>query len=146
MFGERFGHADGLARFHAAQQRPPAEEPDDAYPFYLITGRVMNHYQSGTQTRRIKELNEAVPHAFVEIHPALARRYGIAENDPVQLSTRRGTATFRARLTTTIRLDTLFVPFHWGGDACVNRLTNPALDPTSRMPEFKVCAVAITKL
>jgi len=101
--------SDGRARFIAVQHRAAAEEPDDSYPFYLITGRVMLHYQSGTQTRRIGELNDSSPEAFVEIHPALARRYGIAERDMVRLTTRRGTALARARLVTTIRLDTLYV-------------------------------------
>ena len=146
MFLDRFATPNGRARFVPVQYRPAAEEPDGEYPFYLTTGRMMLHYQSGTQTRRTGELRDAAPHAFVEIHPALARRYGIAENDRVRLTTRRGTALVHARLTTTIRLDTLFVPFHWGDDACVNRLTNPALDPVSKMPEFKVCAVRMEKL
>lgn len=146
LFQERFPTESGRARFIPVQYRPPAEEPDTDYPFYLTTGRVMQHYQSGTQTRRVKELNQAIPQAFVEIHPALAGRYGIVDGDMVQLATRRGAAIIQARLTTTIRLDTLFVPFHWGDDACINRLTNPALDPISRMPEFKVCSVRVEKL
>ncbi len=146
LFLDRFATDDGRARFLPVQHRPAAEEPDNDYPFYLTTGRVMAHYQSGTQTRRVKELRDAVPQAFVEIHPALARRYGISDNDTVRLTTRRGIASVVARLTTTIRLDTVFVPFHWGGEACVNRLTNPALDPISKMPEFKVCAVRMEKV
>jgi assimilatory nitrate reductase catalytic subunit len=146
LFLDRFATDDGRARFFAVEHRPAAEEPDNDYPFFLITGRVMAHYQSGTQTRRVKELRDAVPQAFVEIHPALARGYGIAENDPVRLTTRRGTVIVPARLTTTIRLDTVFVPFHWGNEACANLLTNPALDPVSKMPEFKVCAVRMEKV
>jgi len=146
LFLDRFATDDGCARFMSVQHRPSAEEPDNQYPFYLITGRVMTHYQSGTQTRRVKELHDAVPQAFVEIHPALAQRYGIADNDAVRLTTRRGVAIVYARLTTTIRLDTVFVPFHWGDQACVNLLTNPALDPISKMPEFKVCAVQMEKV
>ena len=105
----------------------------------------MNHYQSGTQTRRVKALQEAVPEAYVEIHPTLARRFGIADGDPVRLTTRRGQADVKARFSLHIRQDTLFVPFHWGGAARANLLTNPALDPTSKMPEFKVCAARIEK-
>ena len=146
LFLDRFPTDDGRARFLPVQHRPAAEEPDTQYPFYLITGRVMAHYQSGTQTRRVKELYDANPQAFVEIHPALAQRYGIADNDAVRLTTRRGVAIVHARLTTTIRLDTVFVPFHWGDTACVNLLTNPALDPISKMPEFKVCAVRMEKV
>ena len=145
LFQERFAHEDGRAKFHPVHHRPAAEEPDDDYPLYLTTGRVMAQYQSGTQTRRVAALSQAAPQAFAEIHPALALRLGIADGDRVTLTTRRGEAAMPARLTPTIRQDTLFVPFHWGGGACANNLTNPALDPVSRMPEFKVCAVRVEK-
>jgi len=143
MFQEAFAHPDGRAKFHPVHHRPSAEEPDDEYPLYLTTGRVMAQYQSGTQTRRVEALGRISPEAFVEIHPALARRFGIEDSDRVALTTRRGSIHVQARLTPHIRQDTLFVPFHWGGDACANRLTNPALDPSSKMPEFKVCAVRV---
>ncbi|MGH8013697.1 MAG: molybdopterin oxidoreductase family protein, partial [Candidatus Binataceae bacterium] len=146
MFLERFATADGRARFHPVEYQSPAEEPDADYPMFLTTGRVMAHYQSGGQTRRVVALRKAQPEPFVEIHPAMARSFGIAENDAVRLTTRRGVALMKARLTTAIRMDTVFAPFHWGGPGCVNLLTNPALDPVSRMPEFKVCAVRIDKL
>ena len=145
MFQESFAHPDGRARFHPVYHRGAAEEPDDEYPLYLTTGRVMAQYQSGTQTRRVEALGRTSPEAFVEIHPALARRFGIGDGDRVALTTRRGSIHVSARLTPHIRQDTLFVPFHWGGDACANRLTNPALDPTSKMPEFKVCAVRVER-
>jgi assimilatory nitrate reductase catalytic subunit len=143
LFQERFATPDGRARFHPVSHRPPAEEPDDNYPLYLTTGRVMSQYQSGTQTRRIEALRANAPGAFVEIHPAMAAHFGVEDGQRVRLSTRRGDALLTARLVPTIRLDTLFVPFHWGDDACANLLTNPALDPTSRMPEFKICAARI---
>jgi assimilatory nitrate reductase catalytic subunit len=146
MFLDRFATPDGRARFHPVEYRPPAEEPDDDYPVYLTTGRVMAHYQSGTQTRRVAALRNAQPEPFVEIHPAIARSLGIAENDTVRLTTRRGMAVMKARLSTAIRMDTVFAPFHWGDAARVNLLTNPALDPVSKMPEFKVCAVRIEKV
>ena len=145
MFGETFATPDGKAKFHAVGFVPPAEEPDDLYPLYLTTGRVMQHYQSGTQTRRVKALNDLSPDAFVEIHPTLAKSFGIFDGDWVTLVTRRGEAEVRARLTPTIRQDTLFVPFHWAKKQSVNLLTNPALDPISKMPEFKVCAVRISR-
>jgi assimilatory nitrate reductase catalytic subunit len=145
MFLERFATPDGRARFHPVEYRRAAEEPDDDYPLYLTTGRVMAHYQSGAQTRRVMALRDAQPEAFVEIHPAMAKSYGIAENEAVRLTTRRGAAIMKARLTTAIRMDTVFAPFHWGDAARVNLLTNPALDPISKMPEFKVCAVRIGK-
>jgi assimilatory nitrate reductase catalytic subunit len=105
----------------------------------------MQHYQSGTQTMRVSELRNAMPEAFVEIHPATAAGYGIFHGDLVQLSTRRGRVVAKAQLTNTIRLDTVFLPFHFAGRGRANLLTNPALDPISRMPEFKVCAVRIEK-
>ena len=145
LFMDRFATADGRAVFHAVEHRPAGEEPDGDYPLFLTTGRVMAQYQSGTQTRRVTALREAVPAPVVEIHPALARTFGIGDGDSVRVSTRRGPAELRARLTPPLRQDTLFAPFHWGGAGCANRLTNPALDPVSRMPEFKVCAARIER-
>ena len=145
MFLDKFATPDGRARFHAVGHRPAAEEPDDDFPLYLTTGRVMGMYQSGSQTRRVKELVDASPRAFVEIHPILAQRFGIADGDLSRISTRRGVVEVVARLTPTIRQDTLFIPFHWPGMECANLLTNAALDPTSRMPEFKICAAKISR-
>lgn len=145
LFLDGFATPDGRARFAAAAPGVPAELPDDAYPYWLTTGRVMGQYQSGTQTRRVPELAAAEPAAFVEIHPQTARGLGLAEGDRVRLTTRRGAIAVPARLTPSIRLDTVFVPFHWGGAECANALTHAALDPVSRMPEFKVCAVAIAR-
>ncbi|MER7370028.1 molybdopterin-dependent oxidoreductase [Nonomuraea wenchangensis] len=141
-FLDRFAHPDGLARFVPVRHRPPAEEPDEDYPVHLTTGRVLAHYQSGAQTRRIAPLVQAAPEPFVELHPDLAERLEIAAGDVVRLTSRRGEARAVARISDTIRRDTVFMPFHWEG---ANRLTNPALDPTSRMPEFKVCAVRVER-
>jgi assimilatory nitrate reductase catalytic subunit len=145
VFLERFATADGRARFHRVEYQPAAEEPDHEFPLYLTTGRIMSQYQSGTQTRRIPKLMVASPDAFVQIHPSMARTYGIKDGDAVRLTTRRGVASVVAQLTPSIRMDTLFVPFHFGGTGRANLLTNPTLDPISRMPEFKVCAVRIEK-
>jgi assimilatory nitrate reductase catalytic subunit len=106
---------------------------------------VMQQYQSGTQTRRVKQLLDAVPESFVEMHPSMALSYGITNGDRVRVTTRRGTAYVKAQLTPAIRMDTLFMPFHFTGRGRANLLTNPALDPISRMPEFKVCAARIEK-
>jgi assimilatory nitrate reductase catalytic subunit len=146
VFLDRFATEDGRARFHPIAFQPAAEQPDDEYPLYLTTGRVMAQYQSGTQTRRVAALKAAAPEAFVQIHPSMAQTYGITGGDDVILTTRRGSAVVKAQLTPSIRLDTLFVPFHYAGRGSANLLTNPALDPVSRMPEFKVCAVRIEKL
>lgn len=145
LFLDRFATEDGRARFHAIAFQAAAEQPDDEYPLYLTTGRVMAQYQSGTQTRRVAGLKAAAPEAFVQIHPSMAQTYGITGGDEVILTTRRGNAVMKAQLTPSIRLDTLFVPFHYAGRGSANLLTNPALDPVSRMPEFKVCAVRIEK-
>lgn len=145
MFLDRFGTTDGRARFHAVEFQGPAEGPDHEYPLYLTTGRVMAQYQSGTQTRRLAALMRSAPEAFVQIHPSMAQTFGVSEGDRVRLTTRRGTALMRAQLTTGVRMDTLFVPFHFAGSGRANLLTNPAVDPVSRMPEFKVCAVRLEK-
>ncbi|MGA5178642.1 molybdopterin oxidoreductase family protein [Streptomyces pseudogriseolus] len=143
LFLDRFATEDGRARFVPVSHRAAAEEPDEEYPVLLTTGRVVAQYQSGAQTRRVDELNAAAPGPFVELHPRLARRIGAAEGDPVAVVSRRGRAVAPARITTAIRADTVFMPFHWAGEGRANTLTNPALDPTSRMPEFKACAVRL---
>ena len=146
LFLERFATPDGRALFHPVQYRGGAEQPDDAYPYFLTTGRVLSHYQTGAQTRRVPELAAAEPESFVEIHPATAHSLGIGDGDAVRLTSRRGHATMRARFSRDIRADVLFLPFHWGGEATANKLTNPVFDPVSRIPEFKVCAVRIDRL
>ncbi|MEP6755469.1 MAG: molybdopterin oxidoreductase family protein [Chthonomonadales bacterium] len=143
LFQDSFPTDSGKAKFHPVMYRPNAEEPSAEYPLYLTTGRVMAQYQSGTQTRRVKALNEISPLPFVEIHPSQAQRMSIEDGDLVKIKTRRGEAEMAARLTTSIRPDTIFAPFHWPGAGRANLLTNPALDPTSKMPEFKVCAASI---
>ncbi|KFG06890.1 molybdopterin oxidoreductase family protein [Streptomyces scabiei] len=146
LFLDRFATEDGRARFVPVSHRAAAEEPDAEYPVLLTTGRVVAQYQSGAQTRRVEELNEAAPGPFVELHPRLAERLGAAEGDPLAVVSRRGRAVAPARITTAIRPDTVFMPFHWPGEGRANTLTNPALDPTSRMPEFKTCAVRVETL
>ncbi|QWA22117.1 molybdopterin oxidoreductase family protein [Streptomyces osmaniensis] len=143
LFLDRFATPDGRARFAPVSHRAAAEEPDDEYPVLLTTGRVVAQYQSGAQTRRVDELNTAAPGPFVELHPRLAARLGAADGDPLAVISRRGRAVAPARITTAIRPDTVFMPFHWPGEGRANTLTNPALDPTSRMPEFKTCAVRV---
>lgn len=145
LFADKFATPSGRARFHAVRHQEPDETPCRDYPLYLTTGRVLAQYQSGTQTRRIAKLNEMASEPLAEIHPATARLYGIVDGDRVWLQTRRDAVLLSVKLTPSIRKDTVFVPFHWGGKQAINRLTNPALDPTSRMPEFKVCAVRIVK-
>jgi assimilatory nitrate reductase catalytic subunit len=141
LFADRFPTASGRARFHATPHCDIADLRDAEFPLLLTTGRVLAQYQSGTQTRRTPELLRISAEAVAEIHPVTAAAIGIVDGDPLVLTTRRGSATFRAKVTRTMRQDTIFAPFHWSGDQSANRLTNAALDPVSRMPEFKVCAV-----
>jgi assimilatory nitrate reductase catalytic subunit len=140
LFADGFPTKDGRARFLRVEHREPHETPDREFPYVLTTGRNMQQYQSGNQTRRVHTLTVALPEPRAELHPDLARRHGIADSDMVELRSRRGTAVFRARLNSGIRPDTIFAPFHWVG---ANLLTDPALDPHSKMPAFKACAVAI---
>ncbi len=141
LFAERFAHPSGRARFHAVEHRPATELPDAEYPLYFTTGRYKEHYNSGAQTRRVSKLLDAKPEPRLEIHPDLAARLGVADGQGIVVESRRGKVRFTAVLSRDIRRDTLFAPFHWGGRQAANLLTNAALDPVSRMPEFKVCAV-----
>jgi assimilatory nitrate reductase catalytic subunit len=124
----------------------PAEPTDAAFPVHLTTGRVLAQYQSGAQTRRVTELNRAAAEPFVELHPQLARRLSVDDGDDLAVSSPRGTAIARARITTAIRPDTVFMPFHWPGEGMANAVTNDATDPISGMPEFKVCAVSLARV
>jgi assimilatory nitrate reductase catalytic subunit len=143
MFADGFAHPDGRARMVAVEYRAAAEEPDSDYPVYLTTGRYREHYNSGSQTRRLERLVRAKPAPRLQIHPALAGKLGINEGSSVVVQSRRGSAVFEVDVTADIREDTVFAPFHWGGDQSANLLTVAALDPVSRMPEFKVCAVRL---
>jgi assimilatory nitrate reductase catalytic subunit len=146
MWLDAFPTPDGRARFVAVRPRVAAELPTEDHPYLLTTGRSRSHYQSGTQTRRSPTLQDAVPEAYVELHPELARALGVADGEPLRLSTPRGSAVLAARITAGIRRDTVFVPFHWGGEASVNVLVSDQLDPYSRMPEFKTCPVALERV
>ncbi|MGW4827122.1 molybdopterin oxidoreductase family protein [Amycolatopsis japonica] len=143
MFLDSFAHPDGRARFVPVDHVGPAEPPDAEFPLQATTGRVLQHYQSGAQTRLVKELNDVVAEAFVEVHPDTAARAGLAEGDLALVRSRRGETVARVRCVASLRPDLVFLPFHFPGEGRANLLTNPALDPTSRMPEFKVCAVAL---
>jgi assimilatory nitrate reductase catalytic subunit len=146
LFTERFATPDGRARFLRVEHVEAHERPDADYPYVLTTGRVLAQYQSGTQTRRTRSLQLIAPTPRAELHPDLARRLGIGPDDVVELTTRRGRARFHALLTDAVRPDVVFAPFHWGGGSSANSLTDAdALDPTSKMPAFKVCAVAVAR-
>jgi assimilatory nitrate reductase catalytic subunit len=143
--GGRFGHPDGRAHFRPVEWRPAAEEPDAEYPILLTTGRVVSQYLSGTQTRRIGALVDQYPQPRCEMHPRLAGSLGIADGDPVRIESRRGAVVVRAQVVKTIRPDTVFVPYHWPLDRSANNCTVRAIDPISKIPEFKICAVRVSK-
>ena len=143
--GGRFYHPDGKARFHAVPFRESAEVVDGEYPVWLTTGRVVSQYLSGTQTRRIGALVDQYPEPLCELHPRLAEQLGVSEGDRVTVTSRRGSMTLPAHVVATIRPDTVFIPYHWPGAKAANRLTNRALDPISKMPEFKVAAVRVER-
>jgi assimilatory nitrate reductase catalytic subunit len=145
LFEERFYHPDGKARFHALHYQPPAELPDAEYPFFYTTGRLIFHYLSGNQTRRIGALVENAPEPYVEIHPLAAEKLGVDSGDLMRLRSRRGELILPAKVTRAIRPDTVFVPYHWGGRKAANMLTIRAYDPISRIPEYKVCAVTLER-
>lgn len=146
LFEERFYHPDGRAKFHAVEYHPPAETPDEEYPLILTSGRVVYQYLSGNQTRRIGFLVQQCPEPYVEVHPELAMKLKIKDGERVRVVSRRGEGIFPALIVRTIRPDTVFIPYHWGEQLAANQLTNPALDPTSKIPEFKACAARIEKI
>jgi assimilatory nitrate reductase catalytic subunit len=144
LFSDRFWTPDGRARFFPVEYRGPAEQPNEEFPLYLTTGRIMGHYQSGAQTRRVPELDAAQPLAFVEVHPDTAASLHIENGALVHVETRRGRASCIARHSRAIRFDTLFMPFHFAGEGRANTLTNSAVDPVSKIPEFKIAAARLT--
>jgi assimilatory nitrate reductase catalytic subunit len=139
----RFYFPDGKARFNVAEHRPAVDDVSDDFPIFLTTGRVVSHFLSGTQTRRIGPLVDQYPEPRLELHPRLATRLGVVDGGWTTCETRRGAITVRATVTTTIRPDTVFIPYHWGGDKSANRLTVAAQDPISKIPQYKVCGCRV---
>jgi formate dehydrogenase alpha subunit len=134
----------GVGLFHPIDYIPPAEMPDEQYPLFLTTGRVLYHFHTGTMTMQSDGLNDMAPECFVEIAPGDARRYRVKEGDVLRVSSRRGEIAARAQVSDQAVEGTIFIPFHFA-KAAANRLTNAALDPVAKIPEFKVCAVKIEK-
>ena len=141
----KFGHPDGKAHFIPVEWRPSVEMPNEEYPIILTTGRVVSHFLSGTQTRRIGALVDQISEPFCEMHPQLATKLAIADGDYVKVESRRGHVVVHAKVVKTIRPDTVFVPYHWPHDRSANNMTIRALDPQSEIPEFKICAVRVMK-
>jgi formate dehydrogenase major subunit len=134
----------GRGKFSPAEFAPARELPDEEYPFVLNTGRLLEHWHTGTMTRRARALDEIAPHPFVEIHPQDASALQVAEGEPVRVRSRRGSIVVPARVTGKVAPGTVFVPFHFV-EAAANLLTIDALDPTAKIPEYKYCAVRMEK-
>ncbi|MBM7649077.1 assimilatory nitrate reductase catalytic subunit [Bacillus ectoiniformans] len=146
MFVDSFGTPDGKANLPSVEWQEAGEPPTNDFPHFLTTGRVVYHYLSGVQTRRVDFLMEQCPEPFAEMHPALASKYNLQDGEMVRLITPRSHMDVKTRITKAIRKDTVFVPYHWGKELAVNQLTNACLDPISRMPEFKVCSLKMEKI
>ncbi|GLB66392.1 molybdopterin oxidoreductase family protein [Arthrobacter mangrovi] len=146
LFMDSFAHADGRARLIAVAPAVPTDELHRPGELTLVTGRLLEHYQSGTQTRRVAELSAAQPGLALQIHPVTAHRLGIEAGDRVTIGNGRGTVTGVAEVTQDIRPDTVFLPFHFPGGQSANRLTPAATDPVSGMPEFKTSSVTVSVL
>ncbi|MFI7135563.1 molybdopterin-dependent oxidoreductase [Nonomuraea sp. NPDC050153] len=145
-----FATPDGRAVFFPRPHLPPAELPDDTFPYVLNTGRVQHQWHTLTKTAKIAKLNKLNPGPFVEINPADAAGHGIGEGDLVAVSSRRGRAVLPAVVTDRVMPGNLFAPFHWndlfGEYLSVNAVTSDAVDPISFQPELKVCAVSLAKV
>ena len=140
-----FYFPDGRARFNVADYRPPVDDANEEFPIYLTTGRVVSQFLSGTQTRRIGPLVKQYPEPRIEMHPRLATKLGLADGDWATAETSRGTITLRAQVVTTIRPDTIFIPYHWPGRKSPNQLTVAAQDPISKIPQYKVCGCRVRR-
>ena len=146
--GTKFLHKDkfarGLGLFHAIEYQPPAEVVDDEYPFWLSTGRVHVHYHTGTMTRVSPSLHAEIPEGRLEINPKDAESLGVHQDEKVKVASRRGEIVAKVIITDRVNPGVVFMPFHFA-ETCANVLTNPAHDPTAKIPEFKVCAVKVEK-
>jgi predicted molibdopterin-dependent oxidoreductase YjgC len=134
----------GLGVFHAIEYIPPAEVTDEEYPLFLTTGRVLYQYHTGSMTMKSRGLNELAPECFVEISAEDADEHGVGDGDALKVSSKRGEIRAKAKLSDMAVKGTVFIPFHYA-EAAANRLTHAALDPTAKIPEFKVCAVRIER-
>jgi formate dehydrogenase alpha subunit len=134
----------GKGMLHAIEYIPPAEQADKDYPLYLTTGRLLYQYHTGTMTMKTEGLNDRAPGTFVEISPADAAKLDLIDGQKVKVASRRGEIEANVKVSDKATSGTVFLPFHFA-DAAANRLTNSALDPVSKIPEFKVCAVKISK-
>ncbi|MEM6905264.1 MAG: molybdopterin dinucleotide binding domain-containing protein, partial [Pseudomonadota bacterium] len=144
VFADAFPRAEGRAKFTPANIVPPAESPDAEYPFIMTTGRQLEHWHTGSMTRRATILDWAEPEANASMHPKTLRRLGISPGERLRIETRRGVIEIMARADRAVAEDMVFVPFAYV-EAAANVLTNPQLDPYGKIPEFKFSACRVEK-
>jgi formate dehydrogenase alpha subunit len=142
---EKCAHPHGMGIFHPLEWKAPAEVPDAEYPFVFTTGRCIWHWHTGSMTRRSEALANEVPTGWIEINPEDAAALGIKDKEMVKAITRRGEIEVPARVTPDIMKGVMFMPFHFA-ECAANKLTNNALDPGAKIPEFKACAIKVEKI
>ncbi|RME83445.1 MAG: formate dehydrogenase subunit alpha, partial [Caldilineae bacterium] len=135
----------GKGRFAAVDHVPPDELPDEEYPLILTTGRVIYHWHGGEMTHRARGLEAMYPEALVQIHPKDAERAQIGDGGLIKVASRRGEIIAKAQVTDRVEPGLIFTTFHFA-EAAANFLTNPAVDPQAKIPEYKVCAVKVQKV
>ena len=145
LYGEKFLTGSSKAQFKPVDYKPPAETPDDEYPFILTTGRSLYHYHTGTMTRRSEGLSDLYEMEKALISKEDAARLGLSENDKVRLSSRRGEVEAEVKPVSDLKEGTVFMTFHFA-ETCANQLTNSELDPVASIPELKVCTVNVEKV
>ncbi|MDH3662498.1 MAG: formate dehydrogenase subunit alpha, partial [Alphaproteobacteria bacterium] len=144
VFAESFPTASGRGKFTPADVLPPDELPDDAYPMVLTTGRQLEHWHTGSMTRRTTKLDALEPEANASLHPKELRRLGVEPGETIRVATRRGAIELMARADRAVAEGMIFIPFCYA-EAAANILTNPQLDPYGKIPEFKFCAAKVEK-
>lgn len=145
LFGDRFPTDSGKGKFVPCPYRPADELPDAEYPFVLNTGRTLEHWHTGSMTRRSRALNTIKPSAYVKVNPADLARLDIADGQQVRVSSRRGQIELEAQADPSVEPGCVFIPFHFR-EAAANVLTTDALDPWGKIPEFKFCAVKVERI
>ena len=145
VFGDGFPRKDGRARFAPADYLPPAEEPSAEYPIVLTTGRLLEHWHTGSMTRRATVLDALEPEASVSVHPLTLEKLGAVAGETIRVETRRGHIDLMARADTAVAEGMIFIPFAFV-EAAANILTNPQLDPYGKIPEFKFCAARLSRI
>ena len=145
IFGDSFPTENGLGKLVPTEIMPPDETPDNHFPLVLTTGRLLEHWHTGSMTRRARVLDSLEPEATVHLSPADMSRFGLKPGDRVRVSTRRGAIELKARSDRQIRLGMIFIPFCFN-EAAANALTNPALDPFGKIPELKYCSARVEKI